>query len=100
MFCTPIFNVTTELGQLVHDPWEEKGRRKAIIHEFITNTVEVNYLNFNYLNMSVIRMHLAKPRPQFLATFVNVKLALAIQMVDIECLSACFTRCMAAESME
>ena len=23
MFCTPIFNVTTELGQLVHDPWEK-----------------------------------------------------------------------------
>ena len=24
----PIFNVTTELGQLVHDPWEERERRK------------------------------------------------------------------------
>ena len=54
MFCTPIFNVTTELGQLVHDPWEERGRRKATIHEFITITVEVTYLNFDYLNMSVI----------------------------------------------
>ena len=91
MFCTPIFNVTTELGQLVHDLWEERGRRKATIHEFITITVEVIYPNFDYLNTLVI--YIAKPRPPFLATFVNVKLALAI-------LWARFTRCMAAESTE
>ena len=91
MFCTPIFNVTTELGQLVHDLWEERGRRKATIHEFITIAVEVIYLNFDYLNTLVI--YIAKPHPPFLATFVNVKLALAI-------LWARFTRCMAAESTE
>ena len=91
MFCTPIFNVTTELGQLVHDPREESGRRKAIIHKFITITVQVTYPNFDYLNTLVI--YIAKPHPPFLATFVNVKLALAI-------LWARFTRCMAAESTE
>ena len=100
MFCTPIFNVTTELGQLVHDPWEERERRKATIHEFITITVEVTCLTFNYLNMSVIRMQLTKPHPLFLATFVNVKLVLAIQMADIECLKTCFTCCMATENTE
>ena len=91
MFCTPIFNVTTELGQLVYDPWEERRRRKVIIHEFITITVEVIYMNFDYLNMSVI--YIAKPHPPFLATFINVKLALALLWVR-------FTRCMAAENME
>jgi len=47
--------------------------------------LEVTYPNFSYPNMSVIRTRLAKPHPLFPATFVDPKLALAIQMADIEC---------------
>ena len=75
----------------MHDPWEERERRKATIHEFITITVEVIYLNFDYLN--TLAIYTAKPHPPFLATFVNVKLALAILWVR-------FIHCMAAESTE
>ena len=47
--------------------------------------LEVTYPNFSYPNTSVIRTCLAKPHPLFPATFVDAKLALAIQMADIEC---------------
>ena len=59
--------------------------------------LEVTYPNFSYLNTSVIRMHLANPHPLFPATFVNTKLALAVQIANIECFRARSTRCIAAE---
>ena len=54
---------------------------------------KVTYLNFSYLNTSVIRTRLAKPYPLFPATFVDAKLALAVQMANIECFRARSTRC-------
>ena len=76
----------------MHDPWEERGRRKATTHKFITNTVESHLSDLHIiLTCRLSEMHLAKPHPLFLATFVNVELALAIQMVDSERLRACFT---------
>ena len=47
--------------------------------------------------MSIIRTHLAKPHTLFLVTFVDGKLVVAVQMVDIEGFSARSTRFMAAE---
>ena len=58
---------------------------------------DVTYPNFSYPKMSAIRMHLAKPCPLFPATFVDVKLALAVLMTDIECFRARSTRCIEAE---
>ena len=53
-------------------------------------------MNFSYPNMSVIPMHLAMPHPLFPATFVDVKLVVAVQMADIKGFSSRSTHCMAA----
>ena len=58
---------------------------------------EVTYPNFSYPNTSVIQMALAKPHPLFLATFVDRKLVVTVQMVDIECFRVRSTCCIAAE---
>ena len=44
MFCTPIFNVTTELGQLVHDPWGGERKEKSN-HTWIYRYYSRSYLS-------------------------------------------------------
>ena len=63
----------TELGQLVHDPWEKRGRRKAIIHEFVTITVESD------LSELQLSEHVSYLNTPTISGYFCVKLALNIQ---------------------
>ena len=52
---------------------------------------EVTYPNFSHPNFFVNQMHLAKPHPLYLPTFIIEKLVLAVKMADIKCFMALST---------